>query len=134
MWGTWGSLTIQETPSRIGTRTALSTYRRVGTEAKSPQCPTTTYASLLPQPPFYDGATLGVPQEKASLSQPDSPRLEGTSHSVLLGDGLSRLVLLLGKGLTSSSLKGYPGPSVEGTVLGWGRGRGWTSPAGSETR
>lgn len=67
-------------PSRTGTRTAQSTYRRVG---RRPGL-LSTLPPGVPAPlqiPFYDGALLGLPQEKASLSPPNSlPFLEGTSH------------------------------------------------------
>lgn len=105
-----------------------------GREARTPQYPATTYESPLPPNPLSTMVLLLVSHGKGlPLSAQFTPFLEGTSHSVSSGDGLSRLVLWGEKGLTPPSLRGSPEPSVEGTVLGWGRGRDWISHAGSET-
>lgn len=79
--GTQGSLTIQETSPTAQAHAQPSLHvAGVGREAGllsslPPHAPTPLQIS------FYDGALLGLPQEKASLSAPNSlPFLEGTSH------------------------------------------------------
>lgn len=99
-------LQSEDFSSRTGTRTgtALSAYCWVGREARTPQLSATIYVPPLP-PSFLsaNGATLGLPQEKASpFLAPFTPFVEGTACSVSSGGGLSRLVLWGGVTPTSS--------------------------------
>lgn len=68
LWG--GVHNLGDFPSHTGTRAALSAYCRVGREAPTLPFSASTH---VPQPLFYDGAILRLPQEKAFLTQPDSP-------------------------------------------------------------
>lgn len=75
-WGTWGSLTIQEISPAAQTH-AQPYLHITGGERGRDSSVLRHYLCipLCPPPHCYDGATLGLPHKKASLSQLSSPPL-----------------------------------------------------------